>query len=293
MGSVRLHYVDWGGSGSALIFVPGGCDTAFVFGDVAERLAARFRVLGLTARGCGASDRPETGYGMDAQVADIVGAMDAWGIRRATLIGHSSGAGKLTQVARRHPERVERLVYLDPVYRTVAPGLEEKLAAGITRAVGGGAMDSWERWKQTAQMWEPGAWSRAMDQNAAELLEAGADGRLHHKRQAPANWRKEVTRDMEAGLYFETRIAHPALAIFAMHTDRDRARQLDAAWQRELRPLIEETERRRRAEIAAFRANGKRMRIVQLRHAAHYVFVQRPDEIARRIAAFCATPPAR
>jgi hypothetical protein len=38
IGGIRLQYVDWGGSGAALVLVPGGCDTAFVFGDL--RLAS-------------------------------------------------------------------------------------------------------------------------------------------------------------------------------------------------------------------------------------------------------------
>src|SRR5262245_16635305 len=42
---VRLQYVDWGGQGPALVLVPGGCDTAFVFGDLAPRLTGTFHVL--------------------------------------------------------------------------------------------------------------------------------------------------------------------------------------------------------------------------------------------------------
>ena len=288
IGTLRLHYVDWNGKGDALIFIPGGCDTAFVFGDVATRLAARFRVLGLTARGCGQSDRPASGYGMDHQVADILGFMDAQSIQRATLIGHSSGAGKITQFARKYPARVNRLVYLDPVYRYVALGLEEKIGAGITASLGGSRLDSLERWKQEARSWELGAWSPAMDRHLGEILAAGPDGRVRYKNPTPPAWRKEVTGDMKAGLYFETRIAHPALAIFAMDTDRDRIQRLDHGARKDLRPLVVDTERHRREEIAAFRANGQHVQVVELRHAAHYVFVERPDEIARLITAFLA-----
>jgi len=121
----RLQYGNWGGSGEPLVFIPGGSDTAFVFGDVADSLAERFRVVGLTARGCGASDRPVNGYDMDHQVGGFRGFIDALDIERATLIGHSRGGGKITQFARRYPDRVYRLVYLDTVFRYVAPGLEE------------------------------------------------------------------------------------------------------------------------------------------------------------------------
>jgi hypothetical protein len=72
IGGLRLQYVDWGGTGKTLIFIPGGCDTAFAFGDVASRLALHFRVLGLTPRGCDASDRPATGYDMAHQIGTFL-----------------------------------------------------------------------------------------------------------------------------------------------------------------------------------------------------------------------------
>ena len=42
---VRLHYVDWGGRGPWLLFIPGGCDTAFVFGDIAPALTSTHHVV--------------------------------------------------------------------------------------------------------------------------------------------------------------------------------------------------------------------------------------------------------
>ena len=56
---VRLQYVDWGGKGPALVLVPGACDTAFVFGDLAPRLTGMFHVLSLTPSGCAGSDRAQ------------------------------------------------------------------------------------------------------------------------------------------------------------------------------------------------------------------------------------------
>ncbi len=290
VGGLRLQYVDWGGDGEPLLFIPGGCDTPFVFGDVASRLAGRFRVVGLTARGCGASDRPVSGYGMDRQIADILGFMDALGIQRATLIGHSSGGGKITRFAQRHPGRVRRLVYLDTVFRYVAPGLEEKIDAEIAKAIGGNPMDSPEKWKRSARLWELGAWSPAMDRNFEEIFRVQPDGRLMERHAAPASWRSDVSRDMEAGLYFDTRVAHPALMIFAMDTDRARARQFSAQARRDLAPLIEATEAERRNEIRRFRSNGSHVQVVEMRHAAHYCFVQRPGAISRLITAFLSQP---
>ena len=47
VGGVRLHYLDWGGTGAPIVLVPGGCETPYVFGDLAALLTPRFRVVGL------------------------------------------------------------------------------------------------------------------------------------------------------------------------------------------------------------------------------------------------------
>jgi non-heme chloroperoxidase len=290
IGGLRLQYVDWGGRGQTLIFIPGGCDTAFVFGDIASRLAQRFRVLGLTARGCGASDRPASGYDMSHQIGDISGFMDALNIEKCILIGHSSGGGKITQFAHKYPDRVNRLVYLDTVYEYISPGLEEKINEQIEKMLGGHPMDSVENWKRSGRIWEPGVHSAAMDRDFAENFIVEGDGEIKERYEMAPAWRNEVNSDMNAGLYTDTHISHPALMIFAMDTDDDRVKQFPQKARRNLEPLSRQTEERRRDEIEKFRSNGDNVQIVELRHTAHYCFVQRPATLSRLIAQFLARP---
>ena len=108
----------------------------------------------------------------------------------------------------------------------------------------------------------------------------------------PVNWRKDFAPDMKAGTYVQTRIIHPALMIFAMDTDGDRIRNFPAALKRALTPLVEDTQRRRKQEIAAFAANGRHVRIVRLRHTGHYCFVHRTDRVVRLMEDFLAVPAA-
>lgn len=286
---LRLQYLDWGGQGEVLLFIPGGCDTPYVFGDIAPAFIDRFRVLGLTARGCGASDRPNTGYDMETQLSDLVGFLDVLNIQAATLAGHSMGGGRITQFARRYPLRVKKLIYFDTLFRYVAPALEETIDAAIERSVGGKSMDSIDLWRRTAKKWELGAWSFALEQNMKEIVMVLPDGGLQYRHPSPPNWLKDVTADMKAGLYFDTRISHPALMIFAMDTDRDRAKQFDQGTIRKLQPLIDQTEQKRREEIEAFRANGAHVKIVEMRHTAHYCFVHKPDVIVKLMSSFLST----
>lgn len=58
---IRLHYLDWGRNGPALIFLTGMGSSAYLFSRFAARFSDAFRVLVLTRRGHGDSDYPETG----------------------------------------------------------------------------------------------------------------------------------------------------------------------------------------------------------------------------------------
>src|SRR5216684_317300 len=59
---IKLHYVDWGGGGEGLLFIPGKGPTAHFFDFLAPRFTDQFRVLGLTRRGAGKSAKPKSGY---------------------------------------------------------------------------------------------------------------------------------------------------------------------------------------------------------------------------------------
>ena len=82
---IRLHYLDWGGTGPTLIFLTGmGC-SAYIFNKFAPRFTDAFRVLALTRRGHGASDYSETGYDADTLTEDIRQFMDSLNIEKVIL----------------------------------------------------------------------------------------------------------------------------------------------------------------------------------------------------------------
>ena len=53
-------------------------------------------------------------YATDAQAARIIGVLDALQIHRAILVGHSVGARPTLAAALEHPDRVSKLVLVDP-----------------------------------------------------------------------------------------------------------------------------------------------------------------------------------
>ncbi|MFM8863067.1 MAG: alpha/beta fold hydrolase, partial [Acidimicrobiia bacterium] len=86
---VLLEYRDWGGEGPPIVLLTGLGDSAAVFDDLAPRLTAGHRVVGLTRRGFAPSTVTADGYDVPTRVADDIAALDGLGIERALLVGHS------------------------------------------------------------------------------------------------------------------------------------------------------------------------------------------------------------
>jgi len=133
---VKLHYLDWGGTGEALLFLHGMGGTAHHYDDFAPRFTNQFRVLGLTRRGHGESEMPETGYDAATLVEDVRQFLDALKIQRAVLAGHSFAGDELTRFAVVHPERVIKLIYFDSAYdhSRVPENLRFKPLHGVCRS---------------------------------------------------------------------------------------------------------------------------------------------------------------
>lgn len=113
---VKLHYLDWGGKGEALIFLAGTGDTAHAFDELAPRFTDHFHVTALTRRGFGKSDRPPAGYDIPTLTDDVRGFLDGRRIERAHFVCHSAGGDEVTHFASTYPQRTGKLVYLDAAY---------------------------------------------------------------------------------------------------------------------------------------------------------------------------------
>ncbi len=90
---------------------------------IAEALAPDCRVHALELVGHGASDAPQdvAAYAMDRCTDQVLGAMDALGVRRGHFIGYSMGARAALSLAIRTPGRVASLALIG-----VSPGFAEE-----------------------------------------------------------------------------------------------------------------------------------------------------------------------
>ena len=107
---VRLFYQETGPPDApplVLIMGWGGDHTAWAL--QAPAFAAEHRVIALDNRGAGQSDVPPAPYSIAGMAGDVIGLMDALGIRRAHICGASMGGMIAQELALRHPERARTL----------------------------------------------------------------------------------------------------------------------------------------------------------------------------------------
>jgi proline iminopeptidase len=114
IGGVRLHYLDFGGEGLPVLFVPSGDRTAYTYVDFAPRFSDRHRVLAITPRGTGESggERPASFSTRDlaTEAGDVLALLDSLGIERAVVLDRWTELP--IYLAEQHPDRLAGLVIL-------------------------------------------------------------------------------------------------------------------------------------------------------------------------------------
>ncbi len=126
-------------------------DTLEIWDGLAPALARRGKVTCVDQRAHGESDAPPGPYTREDLVTDVIGLLDAQGIDRAILVGHSMGGIVSMATALAHPTRVAGLVLLGTAshcnertaqwYERIAAQGESKGTAGLARAIYGADSD--------------------------------------------------------------------------------------------------------------------------------------------------------
>lgn len=118
LNGIDLHYLDFGGKGTPLIFLQSFHGDAkewvdYDFVGFAPSFVNTNRVFSITRRGWGKSAESEV-WNLDVAVngEDLVAFMDAVGLQKAVFLGRIPGNMDMTWLAEHHPERVAGLIYL-------------------------------------------------------------------------------------------------------------------------------------------------------------------------------------
>lgn len=129
---VSLHARDWGGDGSAVVLLHGLASNSRIWDGVAPGLvAAGLRTVALDLRGHGESEQPDHGYDFATVGRDLEAAVEALGLARPLLVGHSWGGNVVLQYAAdRDARAVAGLALVDGGFIEVAawPGMTREKA---------------------------------------------------------------------------------------------------------------------------------------------------------------------
>jgi non-heme chloroperoxidase len=288
---VRLEVLDWGGSGPAVVLLAGSGGTAHIYDDLAPRLVDRFRVIGITRRGHGASSRAADtmSYLLDGQAADVRTVLDTLGIDRASLVGHSISGAEITRFAARWPERVEKLVYLDSAHDF--DGYDELMAGNpswpppppMRTGTRNDSLNTWRDWGKR-DLW--GYWSEALEVDRVRTADADSFAL------------RVLVRDAETHPKEYKAVRAPALALSAWYTT-------GTSWFVHLDPLRDSVKWREASRwidsaVRPFGARGNRRfldempngRLVQF-DSDHYVFIFREDRTVAELREFLGPGPVR
>jgi len=110
----KVHYVEKG-DGKPIILIHGFLYHTVMWKKNIDALAEKFKVYAIDLWGWGYSERlKKMEYSFELYGNQVTGFMDALNIERATLAGQSMGGSISVYVAAHFPERVDRLILVDP-----------------------------------------------------------------------------------------------------------------------------------------------------------------------------------
>jgi len=286
---VRLHYLDFGGRGPTLLFLPGLGNTAHAFDDFAPRFTDRYHVVALTRRGFGESDHPDTGYDVQRLVEDIRQAIDRLKLGKVALIGHSIAGEEMTRFAATYPDRVTSLVYLDAAYDRIAADSALQEIFPTPPSVPGPPMPL------ATDTSTPAAYVDFVHRTRGVNIPE-SDIRTRYRYDG---WEEQITLayqsiEPERPNYAAVRV--PALAIYAV---ADSVSQLEP-WQRSdtanaagFQELVRGMEAAERPLREQFKREVSRSQVLEIHGGHHWIFVSHADRVFSAVREFLAAPESR
>ncbi|MFQ5612841.1 MAG: acetoin dehydrogenase dihydrolipoyllysine-residue acetyltransferase subunit [Anaerolineae bacterium] len=134
LGELRLHYLAAGGPASGLkmrdlplVLVHGLGGSTMLWQANITALATAQRVFALNLPGHGLSDKPPANYDVAFFSETLAAFLDALGLQRVALTGHSLGGHICLRLTLEQPDRVARLVLVD------SGGLGPEINTGFLR----------------------------------------------------------------------------------------------------------------------------------------------------------------
>ena len=281
---INLHYLDWGGNETVLLFLAGMGSSAYIFNEFAPRFADKFHVMALTRRGHGDSDYPIKGYDVETLTDDVRQFMDALEIDKVILVGHSMANIEMCHFAALYPERILKLVFLDAAMDRSSATFKTMVSKNPTGRIEiPGADDdhySFEDYVASVKkhpLFAP-VWCKSMEEDLFHAVKKNSDGRIVDRMSHTIGSALRAT--MSSYIPEDSKIQAPVLSFYAMNNVGDyliseyiteEQKALVIKYFDTVRPPLQ------RELIEQFRRGVPHARIVEIPNGHHICFIKNEE----------------
>jgi haloalkane dehalogenase len=109
------------GEGEVVLFLHGNPTAAYLWRNVMPFVSENHRAIAVDLIGMGHSGKPDVTYSFSDHARYLDAFVEAMGLERITLVGHDWGAALAWDFARRHPDKVVRLAFMEGVLPPAFP----------------------------------------------------------------------------------------------------------------------------------------------------------------------------
>jgi len=213
--TIKLHYLDWGGSGQPLILIHGLGDSPYIFEDLADSLKIHFRVIAYSRRGHCKSQTTDKNYDNSTLVSDLKLLIDSLKIPKANLLGWSMGGNEITEFAIQYPEQTNKLIYFESGYDLSEEPFKEMLNTLPKSPFAGNSdlssVDAYRSWYHS--FWFPDiGWNSTLESNFQASILSNPDKSI---RTLPNDEVSKIT--LQSAMTYHSkydRVSAPALVLY-------------------------------------------------------------------------------
>ena len=116
----RMHYVDEG-KGDPVIFIHGNPTSSYLWRNIIPYVTDQHRAIAIDLIGMGQSAKPDINYTFSEHFQYVESFIKQLGLRNVTLVVHDWGAAIGFEYARRHPENVKAIAFMEGVLPPAFP----------------------------------------------------------------------------------------------------------------------------------------------------------------------------
>ena len=259
------------GDGAPVLFIHGNPTSSYLWRNIIPYVADTHRAIAVDLIGMGASGKPDIGYTFDDHAAYLDGFIEALDLHNITLVVHDWGATLGWDYARRNPDRVARIAFMEGVLPPAFPVTDIAAMGDVGKALADLRSDKGHEMVIEGNMFVeqmlPGFVNRTLGAEAMRhyrapyLEEAARKPTLQWPRELPIEGAPARTTELMSNIAaFMAETDMPVLALYA-------------------EPGVVGTG----AAIAWFRKTIPNVETVFIGQGLHFVQEDQPDAIGRAI----------